>query len=259
MDRRKFLKLSPILPGILLAGRQSETSADQSEFTTVSPVYFGDPSFDSLKGGFRPGEFTLVAGHFYPDRAQQFSLRLVRNAIEQQYKTVLVVGGWLPHDALNRVFGSLKPSVGEMERLIYHYSCWAPPAVIKREIEETLIKRAIDLIVIENIDHLGRALGERNQPRTMVATFFEIREMAISLKIPVVGATSLAKQANNRREKRPVMTDVKRDTDLACDSLVLLYTECDYDRSSTSQVLEANVSKNINGSTGTVALPLIET
>ncbi len=257
MDRRKFLKLSPILPGILLASRQTATAAAHSEFSTVSPVYFGDPSFDSVKGGFRPGEFTLVAGHYHPDRAREFSYRLIRSAIEQQDKNVLVVGGWFPEDAPKRVFESHKPSAGAMERMIYHYSCWAPPAVIMHGIEETVKTRAIDLVIIANIEYIGRALDERKQPRTMAATMFEVGQIAKKLKIPVVGATSLAKQAYNRREKRPLTTDLTKDTDLACDSLVLLYTECDYDRSSTSQVLEAHVSKNNGGTTGTVALPLL--
>lgn len=242
-----------------MASRQTATAAAHSEFSTVSPVYFGDPSFDSVKGGFRPGEFTLVAGHFHPDRAREFSFRLIRSAIEQQDKTVLVVGGWFPEDAPKQIFGSHKLSAGVMEHLIYYYSCWAPPAVIMRGIEETVKTRAIDLVVIANIDYLGRALDERKQPRTMAATMFEVREIAKRLIVPVVGATSLAKQAYNRREKRPLTTDLTKDTDLACDSLVLLYTECDYDRSSTNQVLEAHIAKNGFGATGTVALPFLKT
>lgn len=258
MDRRKFLKLSPVLAGILLASRQNAPASDQTEVRAATSIFFGDSSFDSLKGEFRPGEFTLIAGHYYPDRAEQVSLRLIKNAIEQQGKTVLVVGGWLPPDAAKRVFANHKPTVDELNRLIYQYNCWDPPAVVRRGIEETVKNRAIDLIVIANIDYLGRALDERKQPRTMAATMFEVREIAKRLMLPVVGATSLAKQAYNRREKRPMMTDLTKDTDLACDSLVLLYTECDYDRNSTSKVLEAHIAKNGCGATGTVALPLLK-
>lgn len=258
MNRRNFLSLaSGVAVGSRLSLPQGKAlpAEDHSSNTGASThILLGEPGFDELKMGFKKGEMTLIAGNYFPNRAKQFSLRLIDHAIRIQKKTVLVVGSWFPHEYRRDILEAHGPNKELNSQFIYQYSCWEAPSFVRKEIEKTLKSRSIDFVVIDNIDTIGGVLDERKQPRTKLASLFALNAIAKELAIPLVVNCSFEKFAHARKDKRPVLTDLYRDSDLVCDSVVLLKTERDYNRESNSTILEANIAKNMNGATGIVSI-----
>lgn len=119
------------------------------------------------------------------------------------------------------------------------------------------MKREQGLSVIF-IDYLGLLEGDGKSEYDIVTKNSRaLKNMAMELDVPVICLAQLSRAVEQRRNKRPMMSDLRESGHIEQDSsvIILLYRDEYYDIESQDKGLaEVIVAKNRNGATGTVKL-----
>lgn len=126
--------------------------------------------------------------------------------------------------------------------------------------------RAMGGLGVVVVDYLqlmrGRRAREvRNRQEEVSETARELKLIARELEVPVVALSQLSRRLEERKDKRPILSDLKESGGLeeAADLVVFLYRDEVYDKASPDRgMAEVIVAKNRNGPTGTVQLAFLE-
>lgn len=122
--------------------------------------------------------------------------------------------------------------------------------------------RCIDDLQLLIIDHMGLVkspvVGKRYD--VMTDTAHRLKQLALSLKIPILGLCQLNRQSEGRNDKRPTMADLRDSGAIEEDSdvVALLFRPAVYlnederPKPWETQELQVIVDKNRHGTTGTV-------
>lgn len=124
--------------------------------------------------------------------------------------------------------------------------------------------RCIDGLALVVVDHLGlvRAAQRGSRYEVMTDTSHRIKQLALSLKIPILSLCQLNRQSEARESKRPTMADLRDSGAIEEDSDVvgLLYRPAQYfpdegkPKPWESQELDVLIEKNRHAPTGGVKL-----
>lgn len=123
--------------------------------------------------------------------------------------------------------------------------------------------RCIDDLSLLIIDHMGlvRPTEQGSRYDKMTETAHRLKQLALSLKIPILALCQLNRQSEGRSDKRPTMADLRDSGAIEEDSdvVALLFRPAAYLRDEDakpkpweSQELQVIVDKNRHGGTGTV-------
>lgn len=109
------------------------------------------------------------------------------------------------------------------------------------------IEKNIELIIIDSFQCIRRVMGQENRSREMSETARSLKEMARELNIPVVLTSQLSGNAEMRRDKRPMLSDLREEGNIEQDAdvVIFLYREDYYnDVSESSNKAEIIITKN---------------
>lgn len=122
--------------------------------------------------------------------------------------------------------------------------------------------RCIDGLSLLIVDHIGlvKATEQGSRYDKMTETSHRLKQLALSLKIPILALCQLNRQSEGRNDKRPTMADLRDSGAIEEDSdvVALLFRPAVYAKEEDrpkpweSQELQVIVDKNRHGSTGTV-------
>lgn len=122
--------------------------------------------------------------------------------------------------------------------------------------------RCIDGLALLIVDHIGliRPMEQGSRYDKMTDTAHRLKQLALSLKIPILALCQLNRQSESRGDKKPTMADLRDSGAIEEDSdvVALLFrpavyaNEEDKPRPWESQELQVIVDKNRHGGTGTV-------
>lgn len=157
----------------------------------------------------------------------------------------------------DRSWGRLSTAFDELSKLPF-YIRDIPSSIEDIEREARCID-GLDLIVV---DHMGlvkpRITGSRYDIMTDCA--HRLKQLALSLKIPIIGLCQLNRQSESRGDKRPTMADLRDSGAIEEDSDVVsllfrpavYFKEEDKPKPWESQDLQVIIDKNRHGATGSV-------
>lgn len=122
--------------------------------------------------------------------------------------------------------------------------------------------RCIDGLALLIVDHMGlvRPMEQGSRYDKMTDTAHRLKQLALSLKIPILALCQLNRQSEARGDKKPTMADLRDSGAIEEDSdvVALLFrpavyaNEEDKPKPWENQELQVIVDKNRHGSTGTV-------
>ena len=128
------------------------------------------------------------------------------------------------------------------------------PSKIRSELRRIASKYdgKLGLVVLDYVQKLGNREAS-NRAQVIGAISGQLKDIAKEFSIPFVVLAQINRGTEIRTDKRPVLSDIKDSGDLEQDAdlVMLLYRDVYYNsHSSESNVMEINVAKNRNGTTG---------
>jgi replicative DNA helicase len=242
------------------------------------PLLTGYADLDALVGGVRPGELVVVAARPSVGKSS-FALGLGR-AVAQAGRTVL--------------FCSLEMSVRTLAARLLAWESGVPAAKFERstasEAEYARMMEAagreerLPLYIeasartLTEVGAWGRRLRKERELACLIVDYLQLllpesrhesgeaevasvvralKLLAVDLDIPVVALSQLNRAPEQRRDKRPHVSDLRGSgaIEQACDLALLLFREEMYrPKPENAGIAEVIVAKNRNGPVGTVRL-----
>lgn len=233
---------------------------------------------DAMTSGLRPGTLTIIGGR--PSMGKTcFALNIVRAAIfnqnaptiiitpessrEEVAQRLLVIGA--PVDANRLRLGFMKPEHwhalnSESEKLKNAPLVIEDRSLTVEQIHENCRKYIdggvdLKLVLVDYIQLLPQSEGPGNEKRITISR--KLKQMALELNIAVIATSQLSRAVEARKNKRPVISDLREgavDGDVA-DLILMLYRDEYYDPDSTQRgTAELIIAKQRRGSVGTIEL-----
>ena len=128
------------------------------------------------------------------------------------------------------------------------------PSKIRSELRRIASKYdgKLGLVVLDYVQKLGNREAS-NRAQVIGAISGQLKDIAKEFDLPFVVLAQINRGTETRTDKRPVLADIKDSGDLEQDAdlVMLLYRDAYYNsHSSEANVMEINVAKNRNGTTG---------
>ncbi|MDD4184342.1 MAG: replicative DNA helicase [Candidatus Izemoplasmatales bacterium] len=112
----------------------------------------------------------------------------------------------------------------------------------------------LDLVVVDYLQLLsGSTYNQANRVQEVSEISRVLKEVARELKVPVVALSQLSRGVEQRKEKKPVMADLRESGSIEQDAdiILLMYREDYYDQETTKKNhVEINIAKNRSGTIG---------
>lgn len=241
------------------------------------PTGFADLD-DQLGGGINGGELVLIGARpsagktslcnsiaarlcdsGYP--VAYFSLEVPRARLVEawvsaasQVENTHVRSGWLQDDERRRV-DAAHDRIEQMPLWIDDDSHLTVHDVASRA-RRLARKHGIHVVFLDYIQRLADGPGHRDRRSAVAEMSRGLKALARELDIPVVVAAQLSRKVEERRNKRPMNSDLKEAGDLEqdADTIILLHRPWIYDDREDPTLAIAIVSKQRNGPVGDVEL-----
>ena len=127
------------------------------------------------------------------------------------------------------------------------------PSKIRSELRRVASKYdgQLGLVILDYVQKLGNREAS-NRAQVIGAISGQLKDIAKEFALPFVVLAQINRGTEIRTDKRPVLADIKDSGDLEQDAdlVMLLYRDAYYNSNSSSHVMEINVAKNRNGTTG---------
>lgn len=112
------------------------------------------------------------------------------------------------------------------------------------------------LIVVDYLQLVESGGRRDNRTQEVSEVARGLKNLALSLDVPVIALAQLNRAVETRDKKRPVLADLRESGEIeaSADTVMLLYREAYYDQAKRAEVEETEVilAKNRNGATGTI-------
>ena len=246
------------------------------KFTGLASGYNG---VDKHVGGFRPGEFIIMAAR--PSMGKTtFAMNILRNMSmdaqvptllislemtkeELGYKLLSMLSGQntmllrnvaLTDEEMNDIIVKHAPEMYEAKLYIDDNSSMNI-SKIRRRARQMHRRHGIKAVVI---DYIQLIRGERGIVREeqVQQISWGLKSLAKELKIPVIALCQLNRSAENNRDHVPTMSNLRESGSLEQDAdiVILLHRPEYYDNSVRIGQMDVIVGKNRNGPTGIATL-----
>lgn len=133
------------------------------------------------------------------------------------------------------------------------------PARLRMQALRWLRRGGLDLLMVDYLQIMSSEKMFKGDQRTAEVGFFarSLKQLAKELRIPVIAAAQLSRGLENRKDKRPVLSDLRESGEIEqeADIVAFLYRPVVYEEASfTPTLAEFIVAKHRNGPIGTVDL-----
>ena len=242
---------------------------------------FGD--LDLLTGGFRPGQFIIIAARPAMGKTS-LALNIASHAAVNLKKKVAVFTMEMGADeVIMRMFSSA--SEVNMDSMLKGYGMNEEKLIRIMQASEVLSTKQIyidesgtntpldiraktrrlsaeigglDLILIDYLQLMGLTKDRDNRQQEISEISRSLKVLAKDMKIPVIALSQLNRMLENREDKRPRLADLRESGAIEQDAdLVMFIYRDDYYNPDTTEkpgIAEIIIGKNRHGSTGRVEL-----
>ncbi|HPF08626.1 MAG: replicative DNA helicase [Candidatus Cloacimonetes bacterium] len=242
---------------------------------------FGD--LDRLTGGFRPGQFIIIAARPAMGKTS-LALNIASHAAVNLKKKVAIFTMEMAADeVIMRMFSSA--SEVNMDSMLKGYGMNEEKLIRIVQASEVLSSKQIyidesgtntpldiraktrrlaaeigglDLILIDYLQLMGLSKERDSRQQEISEISRALKILAKDMKIPVVALSQLNRMLENREDKRPRLADLRESGAIEQDAdLVMFIYRDDYylkEKSEKPGIAEIIVGKNRHGSTGSVDL-----
>ncbi|MEQ1878240.1 MAG: DnaB-like helicase C-terminal domain-containing protein, partial [Bdellovibrionia bacterium] len=276
MNRRTFLASLLAAPAPLMLGGISLLSNETKKTPLATGIQFGFRDLDSMGFALRPGNLTVIASR--PSMGKTaFAVNLALNtSIGLGVKTAFVslemskeslVTRFLSYSAKVSIANLKKGkfSVSEMDRLIESSEqiAKAPIYIIDdvslspQGLAKLVSPVKPDLLIIDYFQLLREDQVTENSAAALNQLSIDLKALARTCNVPVVALSQLDRKLERRKNKRPILADLKHlgGLEREADQVAFLYRDGYYTpQSSAYQTAEIIVAKNRLGQCGPVPM-----
>jgi replicative DNA helicase len=133
------------------------------------------------------------------------------------------------------------------------------PAQLRSQARRWWVRDGLDLVAIDYVQRMraGTQMDRYNRVQALAEITGALKDLAGELNVPVLAAAQLNRDVDQRRDKRPQLSDLRESGSLEMDAdvVLFLFSEGYYDPDSEkANIVEVEVAKHRNGPTGTVEL-----
>ncbi len=253
----------------------------------VVGVPSGFSSLDRLVGGFRPGQFIIIAARPAMGKTS-LALNIASHAAVNLGKKVAIFTMEMAADeVVMRMFGSAAEV--SMEAMLKGYGMNEEKLIRIMQASEVLSARQIyidesgtntpleiraktrrlaaevgglDLIIIDYLQLMTLPRDKDNRQQEIAEISRALKIMAKDMKIPVVALSQLNRLLENREDKRPRLADLRESGAIEQDAdLVMFIYRDEYyypEKTEKPGIAEIIIGKNRHGSTGTAELGFVK-
>ncbi len=249
------------------------------------PSGYGD--LDRFTGGFRPGQFIIIAARPAMGKTS-LALNIASHAaVNMGKKVAIFTMEMAAEEVIMRLFSSAAEV--NMDAMLKGYGMNEEKLVRIMQASEVLSSKQIyidesgtntpldiraktrrltaevgglDLIIIDYLQLMTLPRDRDNRQQEIAEISRALKIMAKDMKIPVVALSQLNRLLENREDKRPRLADLRESGAIEQDAdLVMFIYRDDYyyqDKSEKPGVAEIIIGKNRHGSTGSVDLGFVK-
>ncbi|PKN72018.1 MAG: replicative DNA helicase [Candidatus Cloacimonetes bacterium HGW-Cloacimonetes-3] len=249
----------------------------------VVGVSTGFSALDRLTGGFRPGQFVIIAARPAMGKSS-LALNIASHAAVNLNKKVAIFTMEMSSDeVIMRMFSSA--SEVNMDSMLKGFGMNEEKLIRIMQASEVLSTKQIyidesgtntpldiraktrrltaevgglDLILIDYLQLMTLPRDKENRQQEISEISRALKILAKDMKVPVVALSQLNRAADNREDKRPKLADLRESGAIEQDAdLVMFIYRDEYyypDKTEKPGIAEIIVSKNRHGSTGNVDL-----
>ncbi|MDD2332067.1 MAG: replicative DNA helicase [Candidatus Cloacimonetes bacterium] len=243
----------------------------------------GFSDLDKITGGFRPGQFIIIAARPAMGKTS-FALNIASYAAVNLGKKVAIFTMEMAADELvMRLFSSA--SEVNMDAMLKGSGMTEEKLIRIMQASEALSSRAIyiddqgtntpldiraktrrllaelgglDLVIIDYLQLMTLSRERENRQQEISEISRALKVVAKDLKIPVVALSQLNRQLENREDKRPRLADLRESGAIEQDAdlVMFLYRDEYYYPETTEKpgIAELIIGKNRHGNVGTIEL-----
>lgn len=127
---------------------------------------------------------------------------------------------------------------------------------IRRECRRLQAENGLDLIIIDYLQLMTTRERADNREQEIARISRGLKALAKEMNCPVIALSQLSRALEGRRDKRPMLSDLRESGAIEQDAdvVMFLYRESYYDLSNSDDSTEVIIAKQRNGETGTVRL-----
>jgi replicative DNA helicase len=249
----------------------------------VTGIGTGYGDLDRLTGGFRPGQFIIIAARPAMGKTS-LALNIASHAAVNLKKKVAIFTMEMAADeVIMRMFSSA--SEVNMDSMLKGYGMNEEKLIRIMQASEVLSSKQIyidesgtntpldiraktrrlaaeigglDLILIDYLQLMGLSKERDNRQQEISEISRAMKILAKDMKIPVVALSQLNRMLENREDKRPRLADLRESGAIEQDAdLVMFIYRDEYyhqEKSEKPGIAEIIVGKNRHGSTGSIDL-----
>jgi replicative DNA helicase len=131
------------------------------------------------------------------------------------------------------------------------------PAMLRTRCRRLKAEYGLDMIIVDYMQLMNAE--SRNRDRTQEVAFISrtMKELAKELNVPIIAAAQLNRELEHRKDKRPILSDLKDSGGIEQDSDVVMFIHRDElynENTEFPNQADLIVAKHRNGPTGTVSL-----
>ncbi len=276
-----FMRLDEISPEVI---RNIDLIASTKVPVVGVPSGFGD--LDRLAGGFRPGQFIIIAARPAMGKTS-LALNIASHAAVNLGKKVAVFTMEMAaEEVVMRMFSSA--SEVNMDAMLKGYGMNEEKLIRIMQASEVLSSKPIfidesgtntpleiraktrrlaaeidglDLIIIDYLQLMTLPKDRESRQQEISEISRGLKILAKDMKVPVVALSQLNRALENREDKRPRLADLRESGAIEQDAdlVMFIYRDEYYNQEKTEKpgIAEVIIGKNRHGSTGSVELGFV--
>ncbi|MCL1914394.1 MAG: replicative DNA helicase [Eubacteriaceae bacterium] len=130
---------------------------------------------------------------------------------------------------------------------------------VRSKLRKLKASEGLDMVIIDYLQLMTTRIRSENRQQEISAISRELKALAKELQIPVVALSQLSRAPEGRKDRRPVLSDLRESGAIEQDAdiVMMLYRENYYERDLASNETEVIIAKHRNGEIGTVKLSFI--
>jgi replicative DNA helicase len=253
----------------------------------VVGVPSGFSDLDRLTGGFRPGQFIIIAArpamgktslalniatHAAVDLGKKVAIFTMEMAADEVIMRMFSSASEVNMDAMLKGYGMNEEKlirimqaseVLSTKQLYIDESGTNTPLEIRAKIRRLAAEvGGLDLILIDYLQLMTLPRDRDNRQQEIAEISRSLKILAKDMKIPVVALSQLNRLLENREDKRPRLADLRESGAIEQDAdlVMFIYRDEYYNPETTEKpgIAEIIVGKNRHGSTGNIDLGFVK-
>jgi replicative DNA helicase len=253
----------------------------------VVGVPSGFSDLDRLTGGFRPGQFIIIAArpamgktslalniatHAAVDMGKKVAIFTMEMAADEVIMRMFSSASEVNMDAMLKGYGMNEEKlirimqaseVLSTKQLYIDESGTNTPLEIRAKIRRLAAEvGGLDLILIDYLQLMTLPRDRDNRQQEIAEISRSLQILAKDMKIPVVALSQLNRLLENREDKRPRLADLRESGAIEQDAdlVMFIYRDEYYNPETTEKpgIAEIIVGKNRHGSTGNIDLGFVK-